>query len=84
VKACSAGDLVFHGQAPLDGGLEYRQRGVQRRRIAFQVIAQPLGYRERPLAHRRARDDMAGQVRSRLDNAARGVTKGNPFGAGWA
>ena len=38
-------------------------------RIVLQVIAQALRHREHPLAHRQARQDVVGEMRSGLDHA---------------
>ncbi len=47
------------------------QRGVQNRRVAFQVIAQTLGHGEHPLTHRQSRDDVLGQMRDRIKTMRR-------------
>jgi hypothetical protein len=67
-------------QRLFDGGQENVRCGVEHRRIAFQVMAQPLWYGQHPLANRQLRDDMVGQMRGGLLHAAGGVTEENSRG----
>lgn len=48
---CTGAGTVL-AQPPLDDAQELMEYGIQNRRIAFQAIAQALGYREHPLTHR--------------------------------
>jgi hypothetical protein len=67
-RRCAGAGTVLP-QYPLDGGQKNVQRGVQHPRIAFQGIAQSLGHREHPLAHRQARDDVVSEMGGGLDHA---------------
>jgi hypothetical protein len=58
-------------QALLDDPQKDAQRTVQRRPIALHEVAQPLGHRQHPLAHRQVRKNMVHQVRRRLLHAPR-------------
>lgn len=60
-------------QSPLDGAQEAVQRGVQEGWVVFQVITQPLGYRQHPLPHRQARDDVQGEMRGGFHHAPGGA-----------
>jgi len=53
----------------LDRAQEDMQDGAERPRLALQEIAQPLGHREDPLAHRKPREDMIDQMRGGLRHA---------------
>lgn len=70
---CCTGTGTVLAQHPLDGGQENVQRGIQNRRITFEVIAQALGHREHPLAHRQARDDMVSEMGGSLHHATGGA-----------
>jgi len=73
VNLCSAGAMGL--QALLHHAQKDTQRRIERALLALQVVAQPFGYRQNPLAHWQAGEDMIGQVRSGLGHAA-GVARG--------
>ena len=58
-------------QALRDDPQKDAQHHVQYRPITLHEVAQPLGHRQHPLAHRQAREDVIGQVRRRLHHAPR-------------
>ena len=53
----------------LDRAQEDMQDGTERPRLALQEIAQRLGHREHPLAHRKPWEDMIDQMRGGLRHA---------------
>jgi hypothetical protein len=56
-------------QGLLNDAQEDAQHQAQHCPIALHVVAQPLGHRQHPLAHRQAGEDMVGEVRRRLSHA---------------
>jgi hypothetical protein len=68
-----AGPCRGPGRASAQMGLDHPQEDVQHGRdrlwLTFQVPAQPLGYRQHPLAHRQGREDPIDQVGGGLGHA---------------
>ena len=65
----------------LDHAQEDVPHGTRRYGLALQEVAQPLGHREHPLAHRQGREDVIDQVGGGLGHAP-GVARGaecSPF-----